>query len=184
MAAISGGMDGWDQQKIGDRIADWTAASSLGMASGFAGFALAPANVFPLAPVASGIAAALAMTLVGLAAMRQVKGELIAQAGFELVDFPDDVLLLDVVASAGDDALLLDDPIAPIAEDSRVVRLFAPETIAAPGELAERIDQWLDGARNRVRTEVPVAASGHGPRSSVASAALHAALDDIRRSLR
>jgi hypothetical protein len=177
-------MDRWDQQKIGDRIAEWTAALSLGLASGFAGFALAPANVYPLAPAASGIAAALAMTLIGLGVMRQVKGDPVVGSSFELVEFPDDILLLDVVATAEDDALLLDDPIAPIADDSRVVRLFAPETIAAPGELAERIDHWLEGARGRVRVEQPQVASGHGPRSSSASAALHAALDDIRRSLR
>ena len=62
-----------------------------------------------------------------------------------------------------------------------------PQTMAVPGELAARIESWLEGAVRRTGGAAagePPAPSGHGPDSSPASAALHSALADIRRSLR
>ena len=141
-------MDRWDQQRIGDRIADWGAALSLGVAGGVAAFAFLP-EVQADARLAGIAGAALAMALAGLAIMRRIPVEALSLPEFELMPFGDaDELLLDTVyVSPDDDELILDDPIAPVAGGSRVVRLFAPETIAAPGELAERIDSWLEGAR-------------------------------------
>jgi hypothetical protein len=178
-------MDRWDQQRIGDRIADWTAALSLGLAGGVVAFAVVPAA----ARLGSIAGAAIACTLLGLAIMRRIPAEQVALPTFDPVPFDDHEdmgeLLLDTpYLSSLDDELILDDPIAPAAGGSRVVRLFAPETIAAPGELADRIDSWLEGARGRQRPVVAASGGGLGPTSSPASAALHAALDDLRRSLR
>ena len=83
-------------------------------------------------------------------------------------------------------ALLLDDPV-PVAE-SRVVRLFTATSempqvsgaIPPPGEMLARIENFL-GAN---RAPPPVPASPSNAASADASAALHAALADIRRSLR
>lgn len=84
-----------------------------------------------------------------------------------------------------DDELLLDDRLA-LPHDSRVVRLFAPDATALPGELAARIDDWLVAARTRTaaRSRSVESGGGHGPGASPASAALHAALAGIKQSLR
>ena len=170
-------MDQWDIESPADRLVEWGAALTLGGASGFAAFALLPARDFPLAPAFGGVAVALAMCLAGLAVMRRVGEPDFPLAEFDPVQFPE-----------AEEPLELVDAIAPIDEDSRVIRLFAPETIAAPGELAERIDQWLEGARERTGALAANgdggAAAGHGRTSSTASAALHSALDELRRSLR
>ncbi len=90
----------------------------------------------------------------------------------------------------GDDVLLLEAPIVAEASASRVVQLFAagPPGVAAeadmpdPGEMIARIEQFLR----------PAGGTGAEPGSGAArpvppgeaNAALHAALADIRRSLR
>lgn len=169
-------MDRWDLERPGDRLIEWGAALALGGAGGSAAFALIPSKDFALAPVFGAIATGLAMCLTGLAVMRQAGEPNFRLAEFDPVPFPE-----------AEEPLELMDAISPIDEESRVIRLFAPETIAAPGELAERIDQWLEGARGRTAAlaasgdGVP---SGHGRTSSAASAALHSALDELRRSLR
>lgn len=171
-------MDHADHESRAEQVLEWGAALALGAAGGFAGFAIVPASPFAGAPVAAATAAALAMTLVGLAAMRRAGAA--EAAGFDFALVPLDEF-------AGEEPLELVDRIEAPATDSRVVRLFAPETIAAPGDLAARIDDWLDGARQRIGESgerLAAVAAGHGPRSSPASAALYAALADIRRSLR
>ena len=68
-----------------------------------------------------------------------------------------------------DDALLLDDILAELAPDSRVVRLFDPAAMPTAGELQSRIDRHLD------------ASAAH---SVDAAQALHDALAELRRSIR
>lgn len=71
----------------------------------------------------------------------------------------------------------------------RVVQLFAvpaeeeepPQSLVGPGEMIARIEDFLGQSRS-VASE-PAAARGPVP-SDDANAALHAALADIRRSLR
>jgi hypothetical protein len=75
------------------------------------------------------------------------------------------------------DELLLDDPLISIDPDSRVVRLFERQD-ATPGELVTRISDFL-GER-----AAPVSAQVQEYRPVDASAALHAALANIRASLR
>lgn len=171
-------MDQANHTSLAERVLEWGAALALGAAGGFAGFAIVPASPFLGAPFAGGAAAALTMTLAGLAVMRRVGAA--EPTGF-------DIALVPLDEFAGEEPLDLIDRIEAPATDSRVVRLFAPEKIEAPGELAARIDDWLDGARQRIGESgkrLVTGAAGHGPRSSPASAALYAALSDIRRSLR
>jgi hypothetical protein len=74
---------------------------------------------------------------------------------------------------------LLDDPIIEVAPESRVVQLFA-RAEPTPGELVLRIEDYLsDGRRTPARE-----ASAAQQRPVDASAALHAALANIRASLR
>jgi hypothetical protein len=67
------------------------------------------------------------------------------------------------------DALVLDDILAKLAPDSRVVRLFDKDAMPTPAQLRARIEDHLD-----------MGASG----SADASQALHEALAELRRSLR
>src|SRR5687767_14796005 len=97
-----------------------------------------------------------------------------APAAFELAG-PGELVLTDgdrlQIPAADQEALVLDDILAQIGPDSRVVRLFDREAMPAPRELKERIDRHLGKT-----------ADGLAPVD--ASAALHHALAELRRSLR
>ena len=67
--------------------------------------------------------------------------------------------------------LILDDILAKLRAESRVVRLFDPAAMPSPGEFRDRIDRHVNGH--------PSSSSPHD-----ASDALHAALSELRRSLR
>jgi hypothetical protein len=69
---------------------------------------------------------------------------------------------------AGEEPLLLDDILAELGPDSRVVRLFDREAMPTPGQLKSRIDRHLEP----------------GEEAPDAGQALHAALADLRRSIR
>jgi hypothetical protein len=179
-----------------ERAAEWGAICSVGAAVAFALSRLTPFG--PLAAAGAALGAAAAAWLV-LAFVEQ--GEHAAAPAFAVVDFPpaesDVVLLLE--ARPGDDdlhdALLLDDPLP--REESRVVRLFGPaaETaappaavpaaLAPPGEMLARIEDFLGAGRAGTGGGGPAEPATPGRRESAeASAALHAALADIRASLR
>jgi len=164
--------------------AESIAAACLGGAIGFA--------VWTLAPLGAGSVAASVAGLVGTIAALFVMGRIDRPSRslgdrFAPVDFSvvADVLLLEDPIET-DGVLLLDDPLPAVTADSRVVQLFAlpaPVGVAsplpAPGEMVARIEGFLGVARNRA------AASDGAPDrvAADASAALHAALADIRRSL-
>jgi hypothetical protein len=74
-------------------------------------------------------------------------------------------------SASTDEPLVLDDILADLGPDSRVVRLFDPAAMPTPGQLNARIARHLD------RDAAPVA-------SHDASQALHDALAELRRSLR
>ena len=80
----------------------------------------------------------------------------------------DELLLTDLVQPSTDEALVLDDVLAELGPDSRVVRLFDPAAMPPAWEHIER----------HVSAEGPQAAP------SDASQALHDALANLRRSLR
>lgn len=93
---------------------------------------------------------------------------------FEPATFEPDELLLEEK-----DALLeLTDPLVEVDPDSRVIRLFARQK-PTPGELVDRITDFL-GEGRRSTPELPTPSASPVD----ASAALHAALANIRASLR
>jgi hypothetical protein len=67
-----------------------------------------------------------------------------------------------------EDELVLEDILAALGPDSRVVRLFEPGNMPTAAEMKARIDRHLEG---------------DGPSAPDASQALHDALADLRRSL-
>ena len=86
----------------------------------------------------------------------------------------DELKLTDADRLAGaqlDDALILDDILAEIGPDSRVVRLFDRDAMPSPGQLIARIDDHLGISEG---ASVP----------QDASEALSEALAQLRRSLR
>lgn len=102
----------------------------------------------------------------------------------------DDSLLLD--QRIDDEVLLLDDPLPVLGAESRVVQLFtgnpvdpatAPPALAGPGDMIARIENFLGQARGSATAAAPERRAEQAA-SDDASAALHAALADIRRSLR
>jgi hypothetical protein len=69
------------------------------------------------------------------------------------------------------DALVLDDILAKLSSDSRVVRLFDPAAMPTASELKSRIDRHLDGEASAAQT-------------TDATQALHEALAELRRAIR
>jgi hypothetical protein len=87
---------------------------------------------------------------------------------------PAELLLTDRVEPAdttGEEPLLLDDILAELGSNSRVVRLFDPSAMPTAGELKSRIDNHLDSEISAAQTHD-------------AAKALHDALAELRRSLR
>lgn len=159
--------------------AEWGSAVLLGFGAGFFAWAAVPVLGATDAMLFA-ICAALTAGGAGYALVRSVGP---TQWGGMRIDLSPIDGLVTAPAPFNDDELLLTDRIDEPAEQSRVVQLFAPETLQVPGALAERIDEWLDGARARLGERNDEPRRGHGPAASPASAALHTALADIRRSL-
>jgi hypothetical protein len=158
-----------------ETLVEWVAPALLAAAAGWAAWRLG------LPPLMPAISAAVALGL-GVFIMRRLG---VAGSGLPLPGFvpaalgeADDVLLLD--DRVADDELLLDDPLTDIAPDSRVVRLFERQD-TTPGELVERISDFLGDGR-RAAPEIQASTSPGVPAD--ASIALHAALANIRASLR
>jgi hypothetical protein len=100
----------------------------------------------------------------------------------ECVGYADELLLTDEVASpAGEAPLVLDDILAEMGPEARVVRLFDRKAMPAPsptpGQLQSRISKHLSGG-------APVFAPSQMHATPDASQALSAALAELRRSLR
>lgn len=155
-----------------ETLAERGAPIALALAAGWS------ARLAGLPPVVTAACGLLALTA-GVVAMRLAgQAPAAGAADFEPVDFEaggaTDELLLDNVL----DELLLDDPLVAAA-DSRVVQLFARQE-PTPGELVLRISDFLnDGGRPQAAKPSPVE-----QQYPDASAALHAALANIRASLR
>ena len=138
-----------------ERIVETVAALCLGAAVALAIFELAPLSGGALAVAAMAGGATASAT--GFALLIASGGTVFATRAFDPVEFtPDDVLLLD-------------DPVIPDRPTARVVQMFVPQA----GEMVTRIDQFLETKRGAARESAPDA-----------SAALHAALAQIRQSLR
>lgn len=150
------------------------AAIDAAAAAALAG-AIAFAAVTLLAPGAVWTAAAAGLTfLAAHALLRRVASQ---PARFALATFAETLLEPNELILTGADRLeqpeeplVLDDILAAMGPDSRVVRLFNPASMPTAAQLSRRIDRHLD------KKSVPPQAD--------ASDALHAALDELRRSLR
>ncbi|MCL6728598.1 hypothetical protein [Sphingomonas hankyongi] len=160
---------------------DSLAASALALAGGFAATLLGPAYVAAAAGAAAG--------LTGYAALRAVQPK---PATFRLPHFAptafeacevEELLLTEEDrlrpghAGSDDVVLLLDDILAELGPDSRVVRLFDPSSMPSPGELQNRIDRHLDRASQSAPPDTSEALYD-------ASQALYDALAELRRSLK
>jgi hypothetical protein len=124
-------------------------------ASAVGGFGLA---LFSCGRILRGIGAVKAALLPPAAAGHGVQA-LLAEA---------DRLSGEAPAAARGDELVLDDVLAGLGPDCRVVRLFDPAAMPTAGELKDRIDRHLDD----------------GAACADDSQALHDALAELRRSLR
>lgn len=164
---------------------DGLAAAMFALAAAFASWKFLPAAGFalPLAAAALGyflFARSLRGIGEGTPRFRLPEFEI---PDFEPVELPELLLTeqVELVLTEADrlqphepdrhDELLLDDILAEINPDSRVVRLFDPSTMPTPGQLNARIVRHLnDGASPAAPPD--------------ASQALYDALADLRRSLR
>ena len=157
------------------------AAASFAAAVGFAAFHLAAAIVGPPGMIPMGAIFAMAAYLVAFVLLRVLEGgpTPFSQPPFEMADIEPildlgELVLTDadrLVPAADDEPLVLEDVLAEIAPDSRVVRLFDPSAMPPPVELKDRIDHHARGG------------TFHTPPPD-ASEALFAALAELRRSLR
>lgn len=137
-------------------VLDLGGASALAGAAGFAFFKLGPPDYLPY-----GVAVAASMAFgAAYALLKRIGNEPLALPlsafGAPEIEFEQEP-----------EALLLDDILASMAPDSRVVRLFAPDQMPTAGQLQERIDRHVGGARD-----------------DDAADALHQALAEIRKALR
>lgn len=163
------------------------AVLSLGGAMGFAVARLAPLDAGPIEASGAGLLAALAgWVLIGRVDRGRGPQSLAAAVAVDVMD--EDALLLDQIDE--DEALLLDDPLPLLRDDSRVVRLFAAlpgdsegaAPLIGPSEMIARIEDFL-GQSHASSTGEPARSASQGAPAD-ASTALHMALADIRRSLR
>jgi hypothetical protein len=163
------------KQHVLETAAEWGAPVALAASFGWAGFRLG-------APLAGFMAAAIIAFAGGLGIMRRAGSSVQAAIpSFEAPEIePIEPELQELLLEAKDELLILDDPLVEPSPDSRVVRLFErPEP--TPGELVDRITDFLGGVRQPALVpQRPV----EDQYSVDASAALHAALANIRASLR
>ncbi len=155
-----------------ERLAEAIGALALGGAMAWSAWMLAP----------WGLAAALALGAAGAAGGWLLLARIGGTPGLPLAWFEpagitappglSELLLDEIFGEPGE--LLLVDAIGAADPDGRVVQLFAPDALPQPGQLAAQIDDFLGSpvARRQAAAELD------------ARAALHAALADIRASLR
>lgn len=158
-----------------ETLVEWLAPLLLAAAVGWASIRLG------LSTVAAGALGVVAL-VAGYAAIRTA-GRSATNAGYEFQPVAIEELepeFGELLLEAKDEILILDDPLVEPAGDSRVVRLFARQQ-PTPGELVERIEDFLVEVRG---ASAPAAAAPVERRPVDASAALHAALANVRASLR
>lgn len=162
-----------------EKNVDRAAAAALAASAGFAAFALLQALLAEpvLGAVTGGVGAII--YLFGVRALRAVgPRERFRVAVFDVSQIepmdPPELLLTDryePVADIAQDPLVLDDILAELGPDSRVVRLFDPAAMPTPGQLDDHIQRHLVSA-------APAATPPD------ASQVLREALAELRQSLR
>jgi hypothetical protein len=171
---------------LGDRIAELTGAAALACGLGGSAWLLAPVPGFSSA--ASAAAAAAIGAFIGGGAVRAAPGNGARQA---LPSF--DVTPIETLECGPDEEgeLLLEDKVANPPGDTQFVRLFVVSNSPTAGQLQARIEAHLCDQSSRDPKAAPTPWDGSPAIPPVippvipdASDALHAALADIRRSLR
>lgn len=94
---------------------------------------------------------------------------------------PDELVLTDADPIDSDEPLVLDDILAEIGPDARVVRLFDRRSMPAPGPTPGQLQSRI---AEHMKDGTPPAAPSNLNGPSDASQALSAALAELRRSLR
>ena len=168
---------GKDARHWGDRAAELAGATALGSGTAASGWLVAPLQGF--VPVQMALATGFAGLIAGWLIVRLTPGgaRTAALPPFEVA--PIETLDEDVDS----DELLLVSEGGPV-RDSRVVELFDPPHPATPGDLQARIAAHLGEPSREFPASAPPASWDNSPTIPDASDALHAALADIRRSLR
>lgn len=161
------------QAKRIERMVDGAAAAVLGLAVGYC--ALRIGLQLPVAAAVGGLIIAFSFAL--LRALPAFGGPYRVGdfALAELPAAPAELLLTEAdrrpeVVPERSPELLLDDVLAELGPDSRVVHLFDRAAMPTPAELRARIDRHLDHEAVAIDAD--------------ASRALHEALAELRRSLR
>jgi len=147
-------------------------ASAIAFASAI-GFAVG--SFFPLPCAVGGATLAFILSARVLRAVARTPQFILSDFSLpELEEWPDELLLTErhEPPVAEEEPLLLDDVLAEMGPDSRVVRLFDRKAMPTPGQLRSRIDRHLDDHR------APEADAQD------ASQALLDALAELRQSLR
>lgn len=152
---------------------EWLAPITLSLAVGWAGWRLGLSTILSVGLGAAALAA-------GIAAFRLAgRGASIAIQGFQPAEF-ESIEAGELLLEEKDSILELHDRLEEPNPDSRVVRLFERHD-PTPGELVDRIVDFLSEGRRPDPVDHPMAESNRLPD---ASAALHDALANIRASLR
>ena len=162
-----------------EKTVDTVASALFATAVGYAAYSYLTAQVGnPVLALESGAACAVALLLsYHLLRAIQPSARLRRVPIFdvrEIDDMPADeepLELVDMLKPRVEEPLDLDDILAELGSDARVVRLFDPAAMPTPGEFKDRIDDHLDDTPG-------------GARSADAAQALHDALAELRRSLR
>jgi hypothetical protein len=165
-----------------ERNVDRAASAALAIASAFAGYALlmrlsTPTVGWAETGAVAAVAYLLSRRILNAIGPRAAKLPVpvfdVREIDVSALEQPTELLLTDVcepAPSPAEDALFLDDILAELGPDSRVVRLFDPSAMPTAGQLKARIDRHLECDSAAVS-------------APDASAALHEALAELRRSL-
>ena len=158
-----------------ETLVEWVAPIPLALATGWAGRSLGLTLI-------EAVAASVALLTAGFAAIRLAgRPSSASPYSFDPAAIEaEDAVFGELILEAKDELLELTDPLVDAQPDSRVVRLFARQE-PTPGELVERITDFLGEGRQPSQA---MAATADAAAPVDASAALHAALANIRSSLR
>lgn len=157
-----------------ERLAELVGAVALAVGAGLSAGPLATRLDLMAVPI--GLAAALFGGAIGWLVMRAVPSPVVAMpiAAFAVQEIAPTDITVEPAVLLGTEAMLLDDALAAPTADSRVVALFAPDRQPTAGDMQQRIERHLDLNRDSPLAE----------KFPDATEALHAALAEIRRTLR
>jgi hypothetical protein len=164
-----------------EKNVDRAAAAALAVACGYAVYTWFTGRVAQPTLILESGAAVLLSLLIGVRALtavqpqpRRLRVPIFDVREVGPIEEPE-LLLTEVFhrepAAESEDTLILDDILARLSADSRVVRLFDPAAMPTAGELKSRIDRHLDDEASAAQT-------------SDATQALHDALAELRRAVR